>query len=274
MAIGRVLDLRSVYRLAKEMLEADTRGKYDDQQILARIFGKQEYVRSVRADILENKSHLPTIASVPGTDHYIKLRVNYEFGMSLDYLGSIFQVLNDSTTDMKFVTFKKPPIVPWPSLPSTSVFENLIKLPQDLLTGRPFKHLPAFATDVSSDLDSLQGENVAWSDIELLTNIIVPTSSVPGVVSFHGNETLQDDWWHKMWFQPFGRALLKQRVKSSREGATTKMAPEGAQRWWDFRSGKGGAWVENGTWLEWNEICGGFEKEVFADGLGRFEADQ
>jgi hypothetical protein len=272
MAMGRVMDLRSVYSHSKDILEAETRGQYDSQQILARIFGKQEYVRSVRADMLHKKSHLLAVASVPGNDHNIKLGVNYEFGMGLDYMGSIFQVLYNSTTDMRFVTFKNPPIVPWPSLPSTSVFDNLIQLPQDLVTGHPFKSLPASAPDARSDLETLPGENVAWADIELLTNIIVPTSSIPVVVSFHGNETLQDDWWQKMWFQPYSRALLRRNEKGSRAGAVTKMAPEGAQQWWDFRAGKGGAWNENGTWLEWNDVCGGFEMDLFTDGRGGFNA--
>jgi hypothetical protein len=37
-----------------------------------------------------------------------------------------------------------------------------------------------------------------------------------------------------------------------------------------LRGGKGGVWTDRGEWLEWNEVCGAFDEEVFGDGKGEF----
>ena len=270
-AIGRVADLRSIYSRSNDILETNAGEQYNNQQILARIFGKQEYVRSVRADVFRHKSLIPVFP--PGLDNgrNIELGTNYEFGMGLDYTGSVFQDLSNSVTDMRFVAFRDPPTITWASLPPTSAFENLVQLPQDLLTGFPFappraSSIPGSNPPLHPDLDNLPGENVTWPDVELLTNIVVPSTSVPAVLNLHGNVTLQDEWWRKMWFQPFGRALLRQWLRGPEEGVAT----EGGQWRWDIWGGKGGVWTSGGTWLDWNEVCGGFEEEVFGDGRGRF----
>jgi hypothetical protein len=272
-SIGRVADLRSIYSHSKDIFEASAGEQYNHQQILARIFGKQEYVRCVRADVFKHKSQVPVFA--PGLDNgrNIKLGTNYEFGIGLDYTASVFQDLGNSATDMRFVAFKDPPIIAWPSLPPTSAFENLMQLPQDLAMSSPFASprasMPGSTPPLHPDLDNLPAENVTWPDVELLTNIIVPSSSVPAVVNLRGNGTLQEEWWRKMWFQPFGRALLRQQLRSPKHG----VAMDGGRQRWDFRGGKGGVWTDNGTWLDWNEVCGGFEEEVFGDGRGRFGAE-
>lgn len=291
LTMGRVADLRKIYDRSKEILEADASREYSAQEILAQIFGKQEYVRSVRADALNQNPDLSPWAgfirglrSKPLPDSKvsqeamnIKLGQNYEFGIGLDYMGSVFQVLHNSTEDTRFVIFKQPPIIAWASLPPTSAFENLIQLPQDLLTDSPFAPPtpsgPGHSPPLHPELDSLPTENASWPDVELLTNIIVPSSSVPSVVNFRGNESLQDEWWHKMWYQRYGRALFRQHLRNPKAGVAVKMVAEGDEQWWGYRGGRGGAWTDNGTWLEWNEVCGGFEEEVFGDGWGRFGAE-
>lgn len=291
-SMGRVADLRSIYSRAKVILETDSQElHHSSHQVLAHIFGKQEQVRSVRAEAISHNSQLSSWTSLllgigrnpipkifaPPRDIDIKPGQDYEFGIGLDYTGSIFQTMHNSTTDLRFVTFKHPPTVPWPSLPPDSAFENSVRLPRDLGMDSPFTS-PRTSTSAPNpplrpELDNLPKGGVTWQDVELLTNIIVPSSSVPSALNFQGNESLQNEWWHSMWYQKHGRALLRQRLRDPREGVATKVAIEVEEQWWDFRGGRGGVWTDNGTWLEWNEVCGGFEEGVFGDGLGRFGAE-
>lgn len=289
MAIGRVADLRPIYARAKEMLDSNSNGLHDSQHILSQIFGKQEYVRSTRAKALKPSFQLFPWAAfklgladdpIPQTktnpqDTTIKLGTNYEFGIGLDYMGSIFQGLHNSTDDVKFIAFEHPPPAAWPSAYPRPPFESYIMPPTDLnLTGLPLAvpatFSPALNLPVRPGLDIPPTENVKWEDVNLLTNIIIPSSSVPSVLSFRGSEGLQDDWWKEMWFQRYGRGLVRQYLRNAREGVAAKTGAGGEEKWWDFRLGKGGAWMDDGTWLPWNKVCGGFEDEVFGDGKGRF----
>lgn len=290
MAMGRVGDLRPLYSRAEEIRRNGSK-QYSAQQILAQIFGKQEYVRSARADALNNDPLFATMTefllgpsddSVAKTkplpeDTKMKLGTNYEFGIGLDYTGSVFQVLHNSSNDTRFVEFKQPPTIPWPSLPPDSIFENLITLPADLLMGSPFASPSASSPNPNPPLhpefDSMPRDNVSWPDVSLLTNIIVPSSSVPSIINIRSDESLQDELWRKMWFQRYGRALLGQSLRNTRDGVAAKNAAEGDEQWWDFRRGNGGVWMDDETWLEWNEVCGGFEEEVFGDGRGKLGAE-
>jgi hypothetical protein len=291
MAMGRVADLRPIYTRAKEMLDANTNGLHDSEHILAQIFGKQEYVRSTRANALKPSFQLSAWAAfklgladdpIPETkispkDTSIKLGTNYEFGIGLDYMGSIFQALHSSIDDVKFITFKHPPAAAWPTSYPRPPFESYIMPPTDLnLTGLPLAvpvtFSPALNPPVRPGLDipPTENQNVKWEDVNLLTNIIIPSSSVPPVLSFRGSESLQGVWWREMWFQRYGRGLVRQYVRNAREGVAARTGTGGEEKWWDFRPGKGGVWMDDGTWVPWNKVCGEFEDEVFGDGKGRF----
>lgn len=38
----------------------------------------------------------------------------------------------------------------------------------------------------------------------------------------------------------------------------------------DLRGGCSGIWTDKSRWLEWKEICGAFDEELFSDGKGDF----
>jgi hypothetical protein len=292
MAIGHVADLLPIYNRANDMLKTDHKGLYSNQNILSHIYGKQEYVRSVRSaphSISQQASSWTGfqlgLADDPVPQHKIapkdfgiQLGKNYEFGIGLDYIGSIFQVLSNSTQEMKFISFKQPPRIIWPSPHPRSGLENLIQLPLDLSHTRPpFARPLTPSLDPNppfiSALDDMPPENITWEDINLITNTINPSGSVASVLNFQGNQSLQDNWWHNMWYQQHGRALLRQHIRDSRKGISTKMTAGDDEQWWFFRDGKGGVWTDDGTWLHWNEVCGDFEEEVFGDGKGTFGAE-
>jgi hypothetical protein len=288
MAMGHVSDLRAIYKHAYEMLGYETDGIYDSQYIFSQIFGEQEYVRSLQR---------PTISGVNRLSSWVNSKLshsdeahqnfiipnnmtvepgrNYEFGIGLDYFGSIFQILNNSAEDVRFVTFSRQPFIDSPSKLSENGLKSPIRLPPDLnFTSGPFaQHVvssPSPNPPFVAELDDLPKNDVEWKDVELATNIIVPSSSVPAILNFHGSEDLRDKWWESMWYVPHARALLRQYVRSPDGPIAAKAAAEEGEGWWDLRGGKGGVWTDKGEWLEWNEICGGFENWIFGDGRGRF----
>jgi hypothetical protein len=183
--------------------------------------------------------------------------------------------LNNSAEDVRFVTFSRQPFIDSPSKLSENGLKSPIRLPPDLnFTSGPFaQHVvssPSPNPPFVAELDDLPKNDVEWKDVELATNIIVPSSSVPAILNFHGSEDLRDKWWESMWYVPHARALLRQYVRSPDGPIAAKAAAEEGEGWWDLRGGKGGVWTDKGEWLEWNEICGGFENWIFGDGRGRF----
>jgi hypothetical protein len=285
MVMGRVADLRPIYKQASEMLEFEKIGEHGSQYIFSKIFGEQEYQRD-----LEYTSSLSTAAkffswfatsftnspkpSVQRPNITLHAGKTYEYGIGLDYASSIFQVMNNSAEDIRFVKFDHPSVIASPSKLSASSFKNPIHLPPDLsLTPPPFSQHEVSTPNPDppiTALDNIEDKNTPWSDVELATNVIVPGSSVPASLNFHGSESLISQIWEKMWFYKHARALMRQYIRSPDGPIAAEAAAAGGDRWWDLRGGKGGVWTDRGEWLEWNEVCGAFDEEVFGDGKGEF----
>jgi hypothetical protein len=285
MVIGRVIDLRPIYKHATEMLALEDGAKRDSQYVFSQIFGQQEFARSLTPlakplttsakfrNFISSISKSNDAASKP-TDFTLQPGQNYEFGITLDYWSSIFQTMNNSVEDVRFVTFNHPSIIASPSKLSAASFANPIHLPLDLNeTAPPFAQHVVSAPNPDppvTALDTISSPDTPWSEVELATNVIVPGSSVPASLNFHGNRELLSSMWSNMWFYKNSRALMRQYIRSPDGPIAAEAAREGGDKWWDLRGGKGGVWTDRGEWLEWNEVCGEFDEEVFADGKGEF----
>jgi hypothetical protein len=290
MVMGKVSDLLPIYKYASALLlEFNDIGKHSSQHIFSQIFGEQELAREIYrkstlglatrwrewfASNLGTNTDLRFDPSISPSNMSLVAGRNYEFGIGLDYASSIFQVVNNSVEDMRFITFNHQSIIASPSTISASSFKSPIHFPLDLnLTSPPFpQHFVSSKTPNPpiTELDNVPQENIGWEDIELATNVIVPSSSVPSTLNFHGSENLLHKWWSRMWFQKHARALLRQYIRSPDGPIAAEAAAEGSDRWWDLRGGKGGVWTDKGEWLSWNEICGAFDEYIFGDGKGVF----
>ncbi|KAE8445156.1 hypothetical protein EG329_013652 [Mollisiaceae sp. DMI_Dod_QoI] len=286
MVMGRVADLRPIYKEATEMLEFADIGKHGSQYVFSQIFGEQEYARTLSLASARNgpskwRSWLSAVLSKPQDSLVnppnitLKANKNYEYGIGLDYFSSIFQVMNNSVDDVRFVRFNHPSVIASPSRISAKAFKNPIQLPSDLGLAPP----PFFQNQASSfnpdppitELDNMHDDTALWTDIELSTNVIVPASSVPASLNFHGSEyLLHSEMWEKMWFHPNARALMRQYMRSPEGPIAAGAAADGGDKWWDLRGGKGGFWTDRGEWLEWNEVCGVFDDKIFGDRKGEF----
>ncbi|KAM3077884.1 hypothetical protein ACMFMF_004303 [Clarireedia jacksonii] len=281
MVMGQVADMKPIYERAAQLLK-DHPGITNSQDIFSQIFGEQGYQRATYqksqlpksrwsswfASKLSQSSKPPpakakNMTTVPGR--------NYEFGIGLDYHSSIFQVMNNSADDVRFIKFSTPSLIISPSKHAASTFKNLLHLPPDLnFSASPFA-LNSVNTNTPDlpfiEIDTLlpDPKNTSWNDVSLATNVIVPGSTVPATLNFHGDQNtmeLLDSWWQKMWYQEHGRALLRQYMRSPDGPIAAEAAADGGDRWWDLRGGKGGVWTGRGEWLEWREVCGK------VDGLG------
>jgi hypothetical protein len=266
MVMGRVTDLRPIYKLASELLEFEEIGKHGSQHIFSLIFGQQEYARSLS---LPAKSSWRTwfaklrFNADPNL-HTLNMTLvqgkNYEFGIGLDYGSSIFQLMNNSAEDVRSVNFSD-----LSTEPSSS--KTPINLLFDLsVSSSPFPH---HNTTPASQLDIIPSENLTWADLSLATNVIIPGYSVPATLSFHGNATTtaMAPTWSKMWYYPHLRALLRHHNRSP-------SLPIPADQLWDLRGGRGGIWNEAGEWNEWAELCGEYSHEVFGDEKGVFGQEE
>lgn len=284
MVMGRVADLRPIYKRASELLEFEDIGKQGSQYVFSQIFGEQEYARTMSLSSspgtaawrtwLSKVLFKPEDSSIPPPNITLNANQDYEYGIGLDYFSSVFQVMNNSAEDIHFVKFDHPSVIASPSKLSAASFKNPIHLPPDLLiTPPPFSQHKVSSTKPDppiTSLDDMANKDAPWTDIELATNVIVPGSSVPASLNFHGSESLLDELWGNMWFHNSSRALLRQYIRSPDGPIAAQAAANGGDRWWDLRGGKGGIWTDKGQWLEWNEVCGAHDAVVFGDGKGEF----
>lgn len=118
MVMGRVADLRPIFKEAIEMLEFNDIGKLGSQYAFSQIFGEQEYARTLSLASAGNgpskwrswltavlsKPHNPTVNPPNIT---LKADKQYEFGIGVDHFSSIFQVMNNSAEDVRFISFNQ-----------------------------------------------------------------------------------------------------------------------------------------------------------------------
>ena len=271
--IGKVADLRMVYKRAVRKVEVEGKGQLGDQFVFAEIFGEQEYMReqdrlsrlgagarwrewlseqlSVQNGRLRNKSFGPS-----------KTNATYEeaeFGIGLDYEAQFFQTMTHSHGDIDFLKYKNTTEILEAQKLHQVTFHKEIRLSEDLRNAHGPFHLKSpvnnTITPLSPDLDQLPSLNTTWADIGLASNLHVP--SIPTLLHFNGDKEYLVAWWPKMWFQPWARALLR-RYKRTPPAADMP----------DSRGGKGGVWTIDNTFLEWSDVCGGYEDAIFGDGKG------
>ncbi|KAI9728903.1 MAG: hypothetical protein M1834_007161 [Cirrosporium novae-zelandiae] len=283
--IGPVSDLKAIYRSALLKAQKESYGKDDNQFILNELFGEQEYKReeerkaaqgaggrwlSWLADALGTADALPSnvtinnITSEPGQ--------HYEFGITLDYESQLFQEMHYSENDLDWLLYNDtetnmhilaehnlnswyPPVIP----------SEILHSPFPLSINDSRQDDAHFIPVVES-LDTIP-ENLSWSTVPLATNL--HSKSIPASLRFSSKTTL-DEFWSKMWYHPYSRALLRKYMRSPQGPKAFHEASIGGYQWWDSRGGKGGVWTDMGEWLGWSEICKGYDEGLFDDGKGEW----
>ena len=297
--MGRVKDVRKVYDAALKKVEKGS-GGLGDQYVFAAIFGEQEFQRETQRR--ENEGWLDYLTDALGTSASplaANVTMNnmttvpgqrYEFGIGLDYRSSLFQTMTHSVDDVDFIYYNTST-----DLLSKSRHHSLpLYLPKDLQAANsplsyasPGNHSresdpkrKGLLLPYSPKLDSLPDQNtgnaeITWRGVPLATNTY--SSSIPALLHINGDKSLLKSWWPKIWFHPYGRALLRRFIRSTQTVEAAEAAEQGGVNWWDMRGGRGGVWTDKATWMPWHEVCSGVEDALFDDGKGVFgkeEGDQ
>lgn len=254
------LDVRQMMLRAESKEEEPQRGAGgSDQSIFNTMLGQQEFQRQVM-----HFRHLTFMEKIkrwmgnrdssildehPTREKMEHLRVRtHDFGMGLDYFGSIAHQTSDSLWDGRFIKYNT----------------DDIKVRQDTFDCKPtVKSLPediqsTYITSVRVPQESLR--NVSWGDLPLYTDIC--TGSIPVIVNYQGDAAERDTMWKRFWMQPIAKELFREQHKRA-----TLSSPEDIVI--DTGINSGGARTLSGGKLSWEEICGEHEAELF--GLGADE---
>lgn len=253
--------------------EALTRAKKDpnfgsDQNIFGSIFGDQEVYREIvrQGDMSWMDHHHHNLRSEDSRHDLIRekdleavrnMTKSMEFGIGLDYEGSISLPTVFSEDDTEFVNFDNQPWIDFFNYKrGIDKSQNKLILHQDIAkTAAPFH---------SNGTDDLEAKD--WSQVPLFTN--VPTGYTPAIIHHNahrdGMKNLRRKVWDKIWFQPYARVLMEQYMGTP----LTTLAVAGGRQWKSSDEWKGGVRDDVGAWLPYQDVCGGTEDEVFRDGKG------
>ena len=270
--IGPVADVRAVYKRAMEKIDQGL-GGIGDQFVFAEILGEQELQRESTRRSTQNmftrwlEWHIQPLGinslhTTQKSSASIMLDPNqrYEFSIGLDYSSSLFHTMTHSSADIAFTTH--------------NITSHI--LPIDVLTARPpfpglweptaaaTKWYPPFSPTLDIPPQTISNQSQTWSTLPLALNNVSHT--VPALLHINGDKSLLQSSWPQIWFQPYGRALLRAYKRTPQPFLWGVKGQQ--QRIWDRRGGRGGIWTTEANWMGWEEICKGCEDNVFADGKG------
>ncbi|KAJ5092938.1 hypothetical protein N7456_008799 [Penicillium angulare] len=278
--IGQAADLRIIYDEALRILQQRNK-KHGDYQALTQIYGRQEVIRELerRRTVNNAKEWLYKLIGIDEPTNITSISVRletghrYEYGIGLDYESQLFFNQIYSRGDVEFIKYN--------DINKTSQFQGQHHVPREhrLLLPDDIAALPnpynqsRFAKDQTTHplwnatLDKLPNpEGHSWHNAPLMTN--AHSASVPVLAHLNGDHKLRNEWWEKMWFFPYARALLRRYMRSSHGFDAAQSSLLGGQNWWNTRGGRGGVWTDDENWVTYSDVCEGQERDLFDDDLG------
>ncbi|KAL3482269.1 hypothetical protein BJX99DRAFT_217673 [Aspergillus californicus] len=282
--IGQVADLKLIYAQVLRFVE-EHRAVEGDYLALTQMYGRQEYVRELERlrtasgfkELLYRWVGISEATNITHVEPLLHPGQRYEYGIGVDFESRLFFNAVNAKQDVEWLKYNNVSRTSAAQMEHRVPREHRLLLPDDVserALGNPFKQ-PKFAKGErinppwNDTLDTLPS-NHSWNNIPLLTN--VPSAEVPVLVHMNMKEkgTIRDSWWSKMWYFPWARALLRKYIRSQTGFDAAQMALLGGQNWWDSRGGAGGVWTDKGEWIDYPEVCSGFERDLFDDDLGGF----
>ncbi|KAB8737488.1 hypothetical protein FH972_026447 [Carpinus fangiana] len=248
---GPVSDMRALYERVHELWTAeapvthsdDEKANDGDQNIFAEVYGRQEYARQrIRGtnDWVFNfgESHANSTLAHPSPDDR-----SWEFHIGLDLDGNMFQALNEAHMDLSFVTHAdSAQLAKFDRKHGTDTIygptDASFPFPADLelLERKPFDAL------VGEDTETSALRRKGWADVPLATNFHART--IPVALHHNGYNRLLKPWWREVWWTVFGAGS---RLLRDMRNQRTQL----------------GAWTVKGVFLSWDELCEGFDRDVF-----------
>ncbi|KKK17956.1 hypothetical protein P175DRAFT_0456129 [Aspergillus ochraceoroseus IBT 24754] len=289
-AIGQVADLKLIYAQVLRYVE-EHRNVHGDYLALTQMYGRQEYVRELERlrttsgfkERLYRWIGISEAANMTSVPPRLDSGQRYEYGIGVDFESRLFFNAFNSKQDVEWLKYNNVSKTSSVQMEHHVPRERRLILPDDLSEDNvcnPFTQ-PKFGKNEylnppwNETLDELPN-NRSWNNIPLMTN--VHSASVPVLVHMNIKDdrnvertverNLRDTWWSKMWFHPWARALLRKYMRAQTGFDAAQTALLGGQNWWDVRGGAGGIWTDKGEWINYPEVCAGFERDMFDDDLG------
>ncbi|KAE8404754.1 hypothetical protein BDV37DRAFT_105724 [Aspergillus pseudonomiae] len=285
--IGQVADLKAIYAEILRLVEHN-RNVQGDYVALTQLFGRQEYVRELERrrtsspfmEWMYTQIGISEASNLTGLHPLLETGRRYEYGIGIDYESQLFFNMWNSKNDVEWLQYNNVSRTSSVQMQHGVPRERRLLLPEDLnpeQVGNPFTQSKVGKDEplnppYNATLDALPNpQHRSWHNLPLLTNI--HSAAVPALVRLDGDPKLRDTWWSKMWYHPWARALLRKYVRSPSGFEAAQSALLGGQEWWDLRGGKGGVWTEKGEWIDYSEVCVGYERDLFNDGFGKWRKE-
>ncbi|CAK3993329.1 Hypothetical predicted protein [Lecanosticta acicola] len=282
--MGPAKEMRDYFAATVDMVskiyDSSWEFRTSDQYYFAEVWAEQEVMRRKLQAELKGQAFQPSL--VPGTNEtgivpHIPAGKRTEYGILQDYNTDVFQTAAGFElwlTWMRFNGSTKPADLSRRRRSSSSTETRIDEMP-----------LPAYVRDsappYAATRSSASANQSTWEQMLLGTNVIMKT--VFPLFHMTGDKTLKYRWWPRMWFHPHAEALLTagKRAREEQEDPDFIADMHGI-RWMQARpdlgkmgryeagkDGKGGAWVDNGKYVRFANMCGSFEDYLY---LRRSEA--
>lgn len=271
--LGPVKDVRAYFAAVLDNLEVIWRNKpnekheVSDQYYLSIIWHEQEAAREA---LRQGKPSTGTMASNGAAVN------RTEYHVAVDHESDAFLVNAWYSEYMTWMSYNHSTRSAGSAAKYYPGRLDRLRLPEDILASPG-----PFSAGIESDPLPIQH---GWGDILLGTNTI---SGEPfPLYHITGLKQLRGWWWPRMWFHPYGAALLKaarrKRLTYAQSAEphvvaevantryTTVDASQGKEaeslRAIDNSNAKGGAWNDQGEYMLWDAMCLKHEEEVFLSG--------
>ena len=298
---GVLSEIFGAQEYARELVRQRYHADHPFHQIkntLASIFGKSSYEKN-RDAVLKHSPSKEVLSVTATTD-----LSSFEYHVGLDYDNTFSIPTVFAPRDADWVIFKEPdvPSAYWhivsPAIKPSS-------LPTDLktTTSPPFNHLELPAYDnISANLTPAEREHhgrtlsgirmplpsipppqPSYADIPLYTNLFLSTVPVTIHHNAHqsGMKRHRETMWGQSWWSAYARQMLSAHIESPHEPvAVLRDTTSGERReFWSPVEQKGGARLDNGTWVDLNFLCGRdkrWDEELFwvGDEFRRIQEDR
>lgn len=262
--LGPVREARILFERAAQMAHADPEVFGADQGIIAQLLGEQEYMRQSgqAGDGEERPVGLGKRGKV--VDFVPDKEKSYEFGIGLDYQGTLGLPTAHADNDATWITMSDKEGLKKAAEALRVTEPRAMRGLQDDILGlpRPFEGLPkSFPPEVRLK---------PWNETSLFMNIW--TGVAPATIHLNGLDALdrkvmrEDSWW-RMWFAPYTRPLYDAQVAKLQKSWSEAhlVAKHNGKEFYGTipnevvrQRGYGAETInKNGErgWIRWDELC-------------------
>ncbi|KAL9112047.1 MAG: hypothetical protein Q9227_003667 [Pyrenula ochraceoflavens] len=245
--IGPVKDVRDIFTATLEKIR-EHHSENSDQFYFANVFAEQSYARGPTTtqqwpNITESPQEGPEALEIPR----VPSSKRTEYGIGIDYESSLFQTVAFYEDYITWITYynSTQEIQPKPTSFHANNPYHHFPLPSDLAT--------SFPPPGPKDKPPTSPLPATWFNLPLATNTI--TKQIAPLIHFTGKKGYREMWWHRNWFYPVGKELLRWRQSVDAGAGDARTAGEEARV------------------LPWERLCWRYEEYLFgesgAGGLGK-----